>query len=66
MSEVSRICADHDEQAASFADRDLSEQPFPYVFLDTTYKARVEWWPRRSWSPSVVFTLLHGVREESA
>lgn len=41
-SEVSRICADLDEQVAAFADRDLSEQPFPYVFLDATYcKARV-------------------------
>jgi putative transposase len=41
-SEVSRICADLDEQVASFADRDLSEQGFPYVFLDATYcKARV-------------------------
>jgi transposase-like protein len=41
-SEVSRICADLDEQVASFADRDLSEQAFPYVFLDATYcKARV-------------------------
>lgn len=41
-SEVSRICADLDEQVDSFADRDLSEQAFPYVFLDATYcKARV-------------------------
>ncbi len=36
-SEVSRICADLDEQVASFADRDLSETAFPYVFLDATY-----------------------------
>ena len=41
-SEVSRICADLDEQVAGFADRDLSETAFPYVFLDATYcKARV-------------------------
>jgi putative transposase len=41
-SEVSRICADLDDQVASFADRDLSETAFPYVFLDATYcKARV-------------------------
>ena len=40
-SEVSRICADLDEQVAGFADRDLSEFAFPYVFLDATYcKAR--------------------------
>ena len=60
-SEVSRICADLDEQVASFADRDLSETAFPYVFLDATYcKARVGgagtarvpgWCPKRSWSP---------------
>ena len=41
-SEVSRICADLDAEVAAFADRDLSEQPFPYVFLDATYcKARI-------------------------
>ena len=41
-SEVSRICADLDEQVASFADRSLAESPSPYVFLDATYcKARV-------------------------
>ena len=41
-SEVSRICADLDEEVAAFADRDLSETAFPYVFLDATYcKARV-------------------------
>lgn len=41
-SEVSRICADLDAEVAAFADRDLSEQAFPYVFLDATYcKARV-------------------------
>ena len=41
-SEVSRICAELDEEVASFADRSLGEQKFPYVFLDATYcKARV-------------------------
>jgi putative transposase len=41
-SEVSRICADLDAEVAAFADRDLSEQEFPYVFLDATYcKARI-------------------------
>ena len=41
-SEVSRICADLDEQVTSFADRSLAESPSPYVFLDATYcKARV-------------------------
>ena len=41
-SEVSRICADLDAEVAAFADRDLSEVEFPYVFLDATYcKARV-------------------------
>lgn len=41
-SEVSRICADLDTEVAAFADRDLSEQEFPYVFLDATYcKARI-------------------------
>jgi transposase-like protein len=41
-SEVSRICAELDAEVAAFADRDLSEQAFPYVFLDATYcKARI-------------------------
>lgn len=41
-SEVSRICADLDTEVAAFADRDLSETAFPYVFLDATYcKARI-------------------------
>ena len=41
-SEVSRICADLDAEVSVFADRDLSEQDFPYVFLDATYcKARI-------------------------
>src|SRR4051794_1858883 len=36
-SEVSRICADLDEQVGAFADRSLADQAFPYVFLDATY-----------------------------
>jgi putative transposase len=41
-SEVSRICADLDTEVGAFRDRSLSEQAFPYVFLDATYcKARV-------------------------
>ncbi len=35
-SEVSRICADLDEEVAAFRDRTLAEQAFPYVFLDAT------------------------------
>ena len=41
-SEVSRICADLDEEVAVFRDRSLAQDAFPYVFLDATYcKARV-------------------------
>jgi Transposase, Mutator family len=41
-SEVSRICADLDQEVGAFRDRSLAEQTFPYVFLDATYcKARV-------------------------
>ena len=41
-SEVSRICAELDVEVGAFADRDLTETPFPYVFLDATYcKARI-------------------------
>jgi len=41
-SEVSRICADLDQEVGQFRDRDLSVLDFPYVFLDATYcKARV-------------------------
>src|SRR4051794_37818307 len=51
-SEVSRICADLDEEVAAFRDRSLAEQAFPYVFLDATYcKARVN---RRVVSQAVV------------
>jgi putative transposase len=41
-SEVSRICADLDEEVGAFRDRSLGEIAYPYVFLDATYcKARV-------------------------
>jgi putative transposase len=51
-SEVSRICADLDAEVAAWRDRPLSEQAFPYVFLDATYcKARVN---RRVVSRAVV------------
>src|SRR3954454_22824699 len=51
-SEVSRICADLDEEAGAFRDRSLAEQAYPYVFLDATYcKARVN---RRVVSQAVV------------
>jgi putative transposase len=40
-SEVSRICADLDQDVGAFRDRSLAEQRFP-VFHDATYcKARV-------------------------
>jgi transposase-like protein len=51
-SEVSRICADLDEEVAAFRDRPLCDVAFPYVFLDATYcKARVN---RRVVSQAVV------------
>src|SRR3954452_23144483 len=51
-SEISRICADLDEEVAGFRDRSLADQAFPYVFLDATYcKARVN---RRVVSQAVV------------
>ena len=41
-SEVSRICADLDQEIGQFRNRDLSALAYPYVFLDATYcKARV-------------------------
>lgn len=41
-SEVSRICADLDEDVAAYRDRPLDADTYPYVFLDATYcKARV-------------------------
>jgi putative transposase len=51
-SEVSRICADLDEEVAAFRDRSLADTAFPYVFLDATYcKARTS---RRVVSQAVV------------
>jgi len=41
-SEVSRICAELDEEVAAWASRPLDHISFPYVFVDATYcKARV-------------------------
>jgi len=41
-SEVSRICAQLDDDVAAWSSRPLDEQGFPYVFLDATYcKARI-------------------------
>jgi transposase-like protein len=41
-SEVSRICADLDEDVAAFTGRPLNTTTYPYVFVDATYcKARV-------------------------
>jgi putative transposase len=41
-SEVSRICVGLDAEVAQFRDRTLSDQDYPYVFLDATYcKTRV-------------------------
>jgi transposase-like protein len=51
-SEVSRICADLDEEVSAFRDRSLADVEFPYVFLDATYcKARIN---RRVVSQAVV------------
>jgi putative transposase len=51
-SEVSRICADLDEEVGAFRDRSLGDITYPYVFLDATYcKARVN---RRVVSQAVV------------
>jgi len=36
-SEVSRICAQLDEQVGAFRDRSLSHTGFPYLFLDATH-----------------------------
>jgi len=41
-SEVSRICAQLDQDVAAWRSRPLDETAFPYVFLDATYcKARI-------------------------
>ena len=59
-SEVSRICADLDEEIGAFRDRSLAASAFPYVFLDATYcKARVN---RRVVSQAVV--VATGVRAD--
>jgi putative transposase len=59
-SEVSRICADLDEEVGAFRDRSLADAAFPYVFLDATYcKARVN---RRVVSQAVV--VATGVRAD--
>jgi putative transposase len=59
-SEVSRICADLDQEVGAFRDRSLAEQQFPYIFLDATYcKARVN---RRVVSQAVV--IATGVRAD--
>src|SRR4051812_29329282 len=59
-SEVSRICAGLDEEVGAFRDRSLSDQSFPYVFLDATYcKARVN---RRVVSQAIV--VATGVRAD--
>ena len=51
-SEVSRICADLDDEVGAFRDRSLADTAFPYVFVDATYcKARVN---RRVVSQAVV------------
>ena len=42
-SEVSRICAQMDEQLAAFRTRSLADTLYPYLFLDVTYvTARAE------------------------
>ncbi|MEW2331816.1 IS256 family transposase [Micromonospora chersina] len=59
-SEVSRICADLDEEVSAFRDRSLAMAAFPYVFLDATYcKARVN---RRVVSQAIV--IATGVRAD--
>src|SRR3712207_4049703 len=59
-SEVSRICADLDEEVGAFRDRSLAAAAFPYVFLDATYcKARVN---RRVVSQAIV--VATGVRAD--
>ena len=63
-SEVSRICADLDEQVFAFADRDLSERGFPYLCLDARPGSAAPatapgrgWCPRTPPSPTLVKTL---------
>src|SRR5690349_7394935 len=59
-SEVSRICAQLDDQVAAFRGRTLADTSYPYVFLDATYcKARVD---RQVVSQAVVVAI--GVRAD--
>jgi transposase-like protein len=59
-SQVSRICADLDEEVGAFRSRSLKDAGYPYVFLDATYcKARVN---RRVVSQAVV--VATGVRAD--
>jgi putative transposase len=59
-SEVSRICADLDQEVTAFRSRSLKDAAYPYVFLDATYcKARVN---RRVVSQAVV--VATGVRAD--
>jgi putative transposase len=58
-SQVSRICADLDDQVAAFRGRSLAEVGYPYVFLDATSListarpgSTTRWSPRPSWSRS--------------
>lgn len=54
-SEVSRICADLDEDLAEFRARRLDDTMYPYVFVDATYcKARVG---RRVVSQAIVIAI---------
>jgi putative transposase len=59
-SEVSRICADLDEEVHAFRDRSLAGIAYPYVYLDATYcKARVN---RRVVAQAVV--VATGIRSD--
>lgn len=59
-SQVSRICADLDEEVGAFRDRSLAAAAFRYIFLDGTYcKARVN---RRVVSQAIV--VATGVRAD--
>jgi transposase-like protein len=61
-SEVSRICAEMDEELQTFRTRSLAETTYPYVFLDATYvKGRVN---KRVVSRAVVVAM--GVKREGA
>jgi putative transposase len=67
-SEVSRICADLDEEVGAFRDRSLAGIDYPHVFLDATFcKARVN---RRVVSQAVVIALVSpptaGVRSSAS